>query len=77
MTTFLIGTFMKMDQEIGIQTSNYAAPIVHVIDRDFDLLRARAWERSIWALRMQRVQEIVTTVMAIVLGSMAGWLLVR
>jgi heme O synthase-like polyprenyltransferase len=76
-TTFLIGTFMKMDQEIGIQTSNYAAPIAHVIDRDFDLLRAHARERSIWAVRMQRVQDIVTTAMAIVLGTVMGWLLLR
>jgi hypothetical protein len=68
---------MKTDQEIGIQT-RYSAPCVaHVIDRDFHLLRSRAWERSIWALRMHRVQEIVTTVMAIVLGSAMGWLLMR
>jgi hypothetical protein len=68
---------MKTDQEIGIQTSIYAAPIAHVIDRDFDLLRARAWERSIWTLRMQRAQEVVTIFMAIVLGSATGWLLMR
>lgn len=76
-TTFLIGTVMKTDQEVSIQTRSYAACVTPVIDRDFDLLRARAWERSIWAVRMQCAQEIVTTVMAIALGSMAGWLLVK
>jgi len=48
-----------------------------VIDRDFDLLRARAWERSVRAVRIQRVQEIVMTVVAIVLGSVAGSVVVR
>ena len=73
---------MKIDQENGIQTNNYAARLKHAIDRDlidhnFDLLRARVWERSIWALQIQRVQEIVVTIMALVLGSVMGWLLVR
>ncbi len=68
---------MKIDQENGIQTRNYAAPDTHVIDRDFDLLRAHAWKRSIWAARMQRVQEIITVVMAIVLGSVLGWAVMR
>ncbi len=68
---------MKIDQENGIQTRNYAARVTPVIDRDFDLLRARAWERSVRAVRMQRVQEIVMTVVAIVLGSVAGWVVVR
>jgi hypothetical protein len=77
-----IESLMKIDQENGIQTRKYALCAARVIDRDqidhnLDLLRARVWERSIWAARMQRTQEIVVTVMAIMLGSVMGWLLVR
>jgi len=43
----------------------------------FDLLRARAWERSVWAIRIQRMRDIVTAVMAIAMGSLAGWLFMR
>jgi hypothetical protein len=68
---------MKIDQENGIQTRNYAARVTNVIDRDLDLLRARVWERSAWAVRMQRVREIVVTVMAILLGSVVGWAVMR
>jgi hypothetical protein len=68
---------MKIDQENGIQTRNYAARVTNVIDRDLDLLRARVWERSAWAVRMQRVREIVVTVMAILLGSVVGWAAMR
>jgi hypothetical protein len=55
---------------------------VSVIDRDtvdhnFDLLRARVWKRSIWSLRTQRVQEVIVTVMAIVLGSVMGWAVMK
>ena len=68
---------MRIDQENGIQTRNYPARCHAVIDRDFDLLRARVWERSARAVRMQQAWEIVLTVMAIVLGSAAGWVVVR
>jgi hypothetical protein len=68
---------MKIDQENGIQARNYAARVTNVIDRDLDLLRARVWERSAWAVRMQRVREIVVTVMAILLGSVVGWAVMR
>lgn len=51
--------------------------VTRVIDRDFDLLRANARDRSIWAVRTQRVQEIIVTVMAIVLGSIMGWAVMR
>ena len=64
---------MKIDQENGIQTRNYAAPLRHVIDCDLDLLRARVWKRSAWAVRMQHVREIGVIVMAIVFGSVVGW----
>ncbi len=73
---------MKIDQENGIQTRNYVARVPHAIDCDLidhnlDLLCAHARERAIWAVRTQRMQEIVVTVMALVLGSVMGWLLVR
>lgn len=73
---------MKTHQENDIRTSYHPVPVPRVIDRDlidrdFDQLRARAWERSIWAVRMHRVQEIVTTGMAIVMGSLMGWTLMR
>jgi len=68
---------MKIDQENRIQTRNYAARVAHVMDRDIDLLRARAWERSAWAVRMQCVQETIETVIAIVLGSVVGWMAMR
>ena len=73
----MIGTPMKIDRESGIQTRNCSAHVTRVTDRGFDLLRAHARNRSIWAVRIQRVREIVTTVVAIVLGSVAGWLLMR
>jgi hypothetical protein len=68
---------MTIDQENRIQTRNYTAPVTHAIDRDLDSLRAHARERSIWTVRMQRIQEIVVTVMAILLGSVAGWAVMR
>jgi hypothetical protein len=70
---------MKTDQEQEnvIQTRNYAARVKHVIDRDFDRLRGRVLERSTRALQRQRVQEIAMTVMAIVLGSVTGWAVMR
>lgn len=67
---------MKIAQENGIQTRAYAR-VRHVIDRDLDLLRARVWERSAWAMRMYRVQEAVVTCMAIVLGGVVGWAVMR
>jgi hypothetical protein len=77
-----IESLMKIDQENRSQTSNYPNRVTRVIDRDlidhnFDLLRARVWKRSIWPGRMQRVQEIVMITMALMLGSIAGWLLLR
>jgi hypothetical protein len=68
---------MKTERLIAIQTNTYLAGITKVTDRDFDLLRARAWERSIWAMRIQRVRDITVTAMAITLGGVAGWLLLR
>jgi hypothetical protein len=68
---------MKIDQENVTRTSNYAARVARLTDRDFDLLRARARSWSVWAVRMQRVQEIIVTVMAIALGSVMGWALMR
>jgi hypothetical protein len=68
---------MKIDQPNDIQTRNYAARVTRVIDRDLDLLRARVHERSAWAVRIRRVQEIIVTIMAIVLGSVVGWAVMR
>jgi hypothetical protein len=68
---------MKIDQQNGIQTRSYSARVKHVIDRDFDRFRARVWERAAWAVRMQRVQETVVAVMAVVLGSVVGWVVMR
>lgn len=76
-TTSAVETLMKIDQENGFQTRNYAAPVTPVIDRDLELLRARVRVRSDWALRMQRLREIVVTIMAIVLGSLVGWAVMR
>jgi hypothetical protein len=77
-----IESLMKIDQENRSQTSNYPDRATRVIGRDlinhnFDLLRARVWKRSIWEGRMQRVQEIVMITIALTLGSIAGWLLLR
>ncbi len=73
---------MKIYQQNGIQTSNYLDRAKHVIDRDlidqdFDLLRARVRNRSIWAVRMHRMQEVTVTVMALLLGAIMGWALIR
>ena len=78
---------MKIDQAKSIQIRTYTTPVTPLIDRDlidrdminhnFDKLRARARERSIWAVRAQRTQEIIVTVMALVLGSIMGWALMR
>jgi hypothetical protein len=78
-TTSSIESLMKTDQEQEnvIQTRNYAARVKHVIDRDFDRLRGRVLERSTRALQRQQVQEIAMTVMAIVLGSVTGWAVMR
>jgi hypothetical protein len=70
---------VKIDQENGIQTRNYPVSVIDrdTVDHNFDLLRARVWERSIWSLRTQRVQEVIVTVMAIVLGSVLGWAVMK
>jgi hypothetical protein len=66
-----------MDQESGIQTMNYVTRVTHRTDPDFDLLRARVWERSARIAWRQRIQEIVLNVMAIVMGSVTGWVVMR
>lgn len=63
--------------ENGIQATSYAAGVTHVIDRDYDRLRVRVWERAAQAVQRQRMQEIVLMVMAIVLGCVTGWAVVR
>jgi hypothetical protein len=73
---------MKIEQKNGIQIRTYAACATQVIDRDlinrnFDALRAHVQKRSVWAVRTQRMQEITVTVMALVLGSIMGWALMR
>jgi hypothetical protein len=77
-----IESLIKIDQENHSQASKYPDRVTRAIDRDlsdhnFDLLRVRVWKRSIWAGRMQRVQEIAMIAMALMLGSIAGWLLLR
>ena len=77
-----IESLVKINQENDTQPRKDALCAARVIDRDLidhnlDMLRARVWERSIWAARMQRAHEIVVTVMAIMLGGVMGWLLVR
>jgi hypothetical protein len=77
-----IENLMKIDQENGTQIRTYAACVTQVIDRDltnrnFDALRAQVRERSVWAVRTQRMQEITVTVMALVLGGIMGWALMR
>jgi hypothetical protein len=68
---------MRTDQANRIQTGEQAVRVTDVFDRDVDLLRARVWERSARAVRMQRLDKAVLTAMAIVLGSVAGWAMVR
>ena len=68
---------MQMDQENGIQTMNYVSRMTHVMDRDFDLLRARVRERSSRMARRQRIQQIVLNVTAFVLGSVTGWVVMK
>jgi hypothetical protein len=82
-----IESLMKIDQLNGPQIRTYAACVTQVIDRErtdrnltdrnFDALRAHVRERSVWAVRTQRMQEITVTVMALVLGSIMGWALMR
>jgi len=77
-----IESLMKIDQENGIQIRTYAACATQVIDRNpidhkFDALRAQVRERSVWAVRTQRMQVITVTVMALVLGGIMGWALMR
>lgn len=78
---------MKIDQAKGIQVRTYTTRVTPAIDRDLidrglinhnlDKLRAHARERSIWAVRTQRMQEIFVTVMSLVRGSIMGWALMR
>ena len=77
-----IESLMKIDQLNGPQIRTYAACVTQVIDRDlinrnFDAPRAHVQKRSVWAVRTQRMQEITVTVMALVLGSIMGWALMR
>lgn len=73
----LIGSLMRIDHENGLQTRNHETRIARLVDRDFDLLRLRVWERSDWIARMHRVQTIASTMMAFALGGVMGWLLMR
>ena len=68
---------MRINQENDIQTVIYVPCTTHVSNRDFGLLRARVWERSARLAWRQRLQEIVLNVMAVVLGSVAGWVLMK
>jgi hypothetical protein len=68
---------MQIDQESGVQTMKYVTPVTHRMEPDFDLLRARVWERSAMVAWRQRIQEIVLTVIAVVLGSVSGWAVMR
>jgi uncharacterized membrane protein len=72
-----IEPLMQVDQENGIQSMNNVTRITHVMDRDFDLLRARVWERSARIARRQRIQEFVLNVVAVVLGSVTGWVVMK
>jgi hypothetical protein len=68
---------MRINQENDIQTVIYVPRITHVWDRDFDLLRERVWKRSARLAWRQRLQEIVLNAVAVVLGSVAGWVLMK
>ncbi len=68
---------MRIDQENGIQIRNYITTVMHRTEPDFDLLRACVWERSAMVVWRQRMQEIVLTVIAVVLGSVSGWAVMR
>jgi len=76
-TTSPIESLRKIGQENCIQTWNYAARLTHVIDSELELLRARVRKRSASAVQLQLVQDVVVTVMAIVLGSALGWAVMR
>jgi hypothetical protein len=56
---------------------SYVKRVTHRTDPDFDLLRACVWERSARVAWRQRIQEIVLSVMAVVLGSVTGWAVMR
>jgi hypothetical protein len=71
----LAGNYKQPDQTKRSREQAVRRPLV--FDRDFDLLRACAFQRCVRTLRMQRVQEVIVTLMAIVLGSVAGWAMVR
>jgi hypothetical protein len=75
-----IESLMKIDQAKGIQIKSCTTSVTPAIDRDlidFDVLRAHVRQRSICAVRRQRIQEIIVTMMALVLGSIIGWALMR
>jgi hypothetical protein len=68
---------MKIDQEHGIETRSCTPRARSVIDREIGLLRARVWERSVRAMWIQRMQNIIAMATAIVLGSFSGWVMMR
>lgn len=73
---------MNINQENGIQIRTDSVRDSRVIDlgtidHSFDLVRAHVRDRSIWSLRRQRVQEVIITVMAMMLGSVLGWAVMK
>ncbi len=73
----LVRSLMEIDRENCRHTRNHATRIARLVDRDFDLLRLRVWERSDWIVRMHRMQDTAMTITAILLGSVLGWVLMR
>jgi hypothetical protein len=67
---------MRMDQATVIRTAEPVAR-VHAFDHHFDLLRERAFERSVWAVRMERIRRVALNAIAILVGCVAGWTLVK
>lgn len=63
---------MRMDQATRFPITESAGR-VRALEGDFNMLRARAFKQANRALRMQRVQKVVLTILAIALGSVAGW----
>jgi hypothetical protein len=68
---------VRIERRSDIQNMSYVKRVTHRTDPDFDLLRARVWERSARVAWRQRIQEIVLSVMAVVLGSVTGWAVMR
>ena len=75
--TVLPGIHMRTDKENNIQDREQERRVKNAIDREIDLLRARVFARSVRVLQMQQMKQVVLAAMAIVLGSVAGWAMVR